>query len=373
MSRILFLTTAHHYNDDRIFHHQAKALLAAGHTVKIVSLSSSYTGFLEGVEIESKDILSECTENKQAFFCEIIEAFKPQCCICSEPLAVVSASTAHHQVKIIYDVTEWYPSRRMVSPYKGLSKIFHTVKFFLINVYAGFLSTSFIFGETTKMFPLASLFPWKNHLLLPYYPDEQYITYTQETRKNKHLNLFYSGQFSEDKGVGSFLNAVAALKRSRPDISLSVLLLGSARKKEDEIYFTELLQKYPWPELTVQPGVAFEDFSKTYAHADLCFDLRAASFENHRCLPIKIFYYMAGGKPVIYSDLMAINQHMDVSPFGHLVQPDKPEEIAAIIASYADSPDLLHQHSLNARKLYTQYYHWGSVKDRFVEFIHQNI
>ena len=177
MSRILFLTTAHRHDDDRILYHQAKALKSKGHEVKICSLSSEFQGMAEGIEIESYAVLEKSTEEKTNVLERAIQDFRPDCIICSEPLAVIAAKKfkKRNKVSIIYDITEWYPSMRMIEPYSFPLNILHAFKFILIQLYAGLISTHYIFGEDTKKFPLAYFFPFKHKIVLPYYPDDIYI------------------------------------------------------------------------------------------------------------------------------------------------------------------------------------------------------
>ncbi len=68
MPRILFLTTAHRYNDDRIFYHQAKELKSCGYEIKICSLSSEYQGTIDGIAIESYAILDQSSDEKPGYF-----------------------------------------------------------------------------------------------------------------------------------------------------------------------------------------------------------------------------------------------------------------------------------------------------------------
>lgn len=62
--KILFLTTAHRHDDDRIFYHQAKALKEQGYEVKICSLSSEFKGNVDGIEIESYAVLERSIHEK---------------------------------------------------------------------------------------------------------------------------------------------------------------------------------------------------------------------------------------------------------------------------------------------------------------------
>ena len=375
MSKILFLTTAHRYDDDRIFYHQAKALKDAGNEVKICSLSSEFQGIVDGIEIESYDILDKNSKHKTEAFEKVCESFQPDCIICSEPLAVISAKKYKKQKKIsiVYDITEWYPSMRMVEGYSFPLHIIHALKFFLIQLYAGLVSTHYIFGENTKKFPLAYFFPFKKAIISPYYPDDRYIHQNIKKLEQNKNTLCYTGQFSEEKGIGNFFGAVDHLRKKKPELDISILLIGGARKEKGEKYFSELVRKYQFKNLKIAKATSFETFTEAYSDADICFDLRTLNYENHHCLPIKIFYYAASGKPVIYTDLKATRQQVDVSKFGHLVDPENAEAIGNIILRYIENPELYSDHARNARNEYEKKYNWNVIRDSFVDFIKKSI
>lgn len=372
--KILFLTTAHHYNDDRIFFHQAKELKAEGYEVKICSLSSDFKGFMDDIEIESYSILNQTTQQKIEIFQNICNTFDPEVIICSEPLAVIAAKKFKKKnLSIIYDITEWYPSVRMVQNYNSVFKIIPAFKFFFINLYAGFLSTQFIFGEHSKKFPLAYLFPFKKKLLLPYFPDEVYISKNIKQLEGNKITVCYTGQISKEKGIENFFNAIDSLRKKKPEVQISILIVGATRNKTDELYFKNLLGKFAWKDISIVQQSSFEEFSQTYSKADVCFDLRDSSFENNNCLPIKLFYYIASGKPVIYTNLKAIREYVDVSKFGYLVNPEDSNAISDLLINYIENPETYNIHAHNARKEYEKKYNWGIIRESFLNFITQSI
>lgn len=375
MSKILFLTTAHNYNDDRILYHQAKELKSRGSNVKICSLYSDFQGNIEGIDVEAYSILEKSSTDKIQIFLKVCEDFQPDCIICSEPIPVLAARKfcKSKKVSIIYDITEWYPAMSMLEEYAFPLKIIHFFKFFLIQLYAGFLSTHFIFGEETKKFPLAYIFPFKKRMTLPYYPDQSYISESINPLKNNEITLCYTGAISKDKGIGNFFNAIAKLQKRKPGLKVSILIVGSARKESDEHYFSQLLSTFSFDHITLKKPVSFEKFTETFAEADICFDLRALNFENHHSLPIKLFYYIGAGKPIIYSNLKGIRQHMDVSGFGYLVDPENSDLIADVIIQYIDNPELYYTHAQNARNGFTQKYNWDTIKNSFADFVDQSI
>ncbi|MCU7617287.1 glycosyltransferase [Chryseobacterium sp. PBS4-4] len=375
MSKILFLTTAHNYNDDRIFFHQAKELKIRGFEVKICSLYSDFQGNLDGIEIESHAFLEKSFSEKVNLFLEVCESFLPECIICSEPIPVLAARkfSKKKKISIIYDITEWYPAMSMLEEYSFPSKLIHGFRFSLIQLYAGFLSTHFIFGEETKKFPLAYFFPFKKKLMLPYYPDRNYVSENIKKLIPNQITLCYTGAISKDKGIGNFFNAVGKLQKLKPNLKISLLIVGSPRKESDEIYFSNLLTKFSFENITIKKPTSFEKFTETFADADICFDLRELNFENHHSLPIKLFYYIGAGKPIIYSNLKGIRRHMNVSKFGNLVDPKNADLIAELIVNYIENPQLYDSHAKNARKEFENRYNWKAICNSFVDFVKQSI
>ncbi|MEC3875185.1 glycosyltransferase [Chryseobacterium salviniae] len=373
--KILFLTTAHRHDDDRIFYHQAKALLEEGYKLKICSLSSEFQGTIDGIQIESYAVLERSFSEKKKILEKITSEYQPDAVICSEPLAVIAAKSIRKNKKlsIIYDITEWYPSMRMVEQFSFPLNILHAIKFFLIQLYAGFISTQYIFGEDTKKFPLAYFFPLKKSIVLPYYPDDVYISQRINKLHQNKITLCYTGQFSEEKGIGNFFAAADRLRKKAPHLTISILLIGGSRKERDGKYFSEQIKKYQFENIKIEKPTSFETFTQAYAEADICFDLRTLNYENHHCLPIKIFYYAASGKPVIYTNLKATRQHVDVSKFGFLVDPENPDVISECILKYVNNPQFYSEHARNARNEYEKKYSWNGIKDNFITFIKKSL
>ena len=373
--KVLFLTTAHKYNDDRIFYHQATELVKRGFGVKICSLCSEFVRIIDNIEIESYSILDQSARQKTEIFLKVCKEYKPDSIICSEPIAIIAANKfkKDKNISVVYDITEWYPAMSMLQDYSFPMNIVHGIKFFLIQLYAGFLSTHFIFGEETKKFPLAYFFPFKKKLILPYYPDEKFVVEGIKKLENNQLTLCYTGALSEDKGIGNFFNAIEVLRKRRPELIIKILIIGSARTETDKIYFDDQLVKLSVKDIEIIKPTSFEDFTKAFSDADICFDLREFNFENHHSLPIKLFYYMGAGKPIIYSNLKGIRKHMDVSSFGFLVNPKDPRSIAGCIEKYVDNSRLYHQHASTARKEFVKKYNWRVISDSFVNFIENSL
>lgn len=369
--KILFLTTSHHYDDDRIFYHQARELVDKGFTVKICSLSSDFQEEIDGIKIEAYRLIDKFIKEKKRFLEKICDDFQPEIIICSEPLAVIGASSFKKKNKadIVYDITEWYPSNSMLSKYNFLLKPLYAVFYTLIHIYAGFLSDKFVFGEKTKRFPLSYLFWYKKQIILPYYPSKNYTRQSFVPLQKDKICLAYTGQISKEKGIGNFFRVINELKEKRHKLHVSALIIGTPISSEDKVYFQNLIESSSVKDIKISKSIHFRNFTKAFADAHICFDLRELNFENHHSLPIKLFYYMSSAKPVIYSRLKAIRDHLDISGFGYLVNPENSSEICRHIIKYLENPELYENHALNARRSFEKRYNWEAISQSFVDFI----
>ena len=367
---ISFLTSSHLHFDDRIYHHLADSLSKKGHSIEIVSSISK-------LKIDAKISINNFAGNsltkreKIKIFTEKLFSFSPQIIICSEPITVIAAKkySKKTNAQIIYDITEWYPSKKNLANHSKISKGFHFFKYLFFNIYAAFYSDGFIFGEYYKSKPYKFLFPSTPFTFIPYYPKSSIIHSVKSTLKSDTLRLSYSGKISVEKGFINFLNVLNLLSKQDPKLLIAVKIIGWYDPKEKFI-----LQK-SLKNLPDNISFAFYEFQELQKYielindTDIFIDLRSNDFENSHCLPIKLFYYIALERPVIYSNLKAIKKEVDIEQFGHLVNPTDTQKIVNLITDYIKNSDLYSNHCSNAKTLFKTTYNWEKIEAQFINFI----
>ena len=130
--KVLFLQTAHRVDDDRIRFHQRVSLEERGH---------------------------------RCFFASRIAEVKefPDLVICDPPLAVWRAGHAYgRKTPIVYDITEWYPSKKNLRNVQAVVKPFKFCALLFASWMAGCIADRFIFGEYYKAKPFRFFFFRKN-------------------------------------------------------------------------------------------------------------------------------------------------------------------------------------------------------------------
>jgi glycosyltransferase involved in cell wall biosynthesis len=371
---ISFLTSAHYYNDDRIFYHMAKSLFRAGNNIEIISSKTEMNQLCEGILINSfnGDLYSK--KDKISTFKKLLNQSKPDIIICSEPLTILAAqkykSSSAKKVRILYDITEWYPSKKNLRTKNFLLKIYTFFKLLLFNIYASSMADGFIFGEWYKSRPYRFIYRNKPFVYITYYPDLNFIHPVKPDFREKRVNLCYSGKISSEKGYINFIKVIDKLSNLLPDLMIDVKIIGWYETSRDK----EECEAFPLPEkknviITSYPRQPYKDYIELIKSTDIFLDLRSADYENQRCLPIKLFYFLALGRPVIYSDLKAIRKEVEMDKFGSLIDPENIDGISAIIKKYTLNKELYLLHCDNALAYAKTKYNWEKIEPSFLSFI----
>lgn len=322
--KVLFLQSAHAEHDDRVFYHQRMSLQKHGCEVSILST------FRQGL-------------SKQQEFRQVRMALKreqPKYVICDTPKMVLYAQWGG--ANVIYDVTEWYPSKKNLRD-RGTLKILLAPLMLCLNLLAGLCANQFVFGERSKA-KLFCLFFWKRSVLLPYYPSLRLFSAPVYGSLSNRCRILYAGPLTAEKGWQRVQDAVAYCREQRPDYEFVLDVISPERY------------------------MSLPDFCQYIGNADICVDLRDMDVENTRCLPIKIFYYMAAAKPVVYSRLNAIKEGIpEIEQFGVLAQNSR--QAAEAILAYIDNPASYVSAAHTAYDLYCRKYNWEQIEQRLFQLI----
>lgn len=373
---ISFLSSGHFPFDDRIFYHFARTLSERGHKIEITSSKSNEKNNIEGIGINCFDGDNSAKREKIRQFIMCLDNFDPDIVICSEPLPVLAskkyARNGHPEVPIIYDITERYPSWKDLVHLNWFRRRITFIKLLLFNLFSASLADAFIFGEWHKSLPYRILFPFKPYAYITYYPDLKYLNYAEPAAINENLKLLYSGRISLERGIGSFISVICHLAEKKRSLKFEVKIIGWYESPDDERECEGLIQslyKEDNISLSISGRQTFTSFCEIINSIDIFLELRADNFSNRHSLPIKLFYFMAAGKPVIISDLKAIKREVNVENFGFLVNPKNTDAIVSILTDYLEKNDIYLLHSRNARKMAEEKYNWQQISPAFIKFI----
>jgi glycosyltransferase involved in cell wall biosynthesis len=371
-THIILLNTAHYSLDDRVFYHQAKSLSENGYRVTIISTIETMKDEKGNIKIFSCNFNSLSPKEKQQKITELLYMIIPDIVICDTPIAVLAAHKycKEHEIKIIYDVTEWYPSINNLKNIRGLNKWIRCIALMLFNLYAGYLSNGFIFGEYYKSTVFRFLYFRKPFVFLPYFPDLKYIEPIPIRNIEHSIRLFYGGNLRHQRGMQQVIQSTIKAAKRKPETTFQLHLVCNLLTEKNKFYFNELTNNMPSNvEILHKQLLPFSTFCQYITRMDIYFDLRRISWEHSRSLPIKLFYYLACGRPVIYSKLKSITAFFPDISCGHFVNPSKSDVIADCIVNYIDNQDIYAEHCQKALSLSKEKYNWNKIKGDFIRFI----
>jgi glycosyltransferase involved in cell wall biosynthesis len=373
--KISFLTTGHDPLDDRIFYHMARSFSEHGWMVEIVSSKSDLKQTIDGITLNCFSDTGIKKREKILRLKDELSHFSPDIVICSEPLAVLAAkkySKENRSTSIIYDITEWYPSKKNLEDTPFVSRGIMFLKLIAFNFLASFLADAFIFGEWHKSRPYRILFPFRPDVTIPYYPDRKYVFNLPPDLKAEKLRLCFFGRISLEKGFGNFINVVKRLSSDKKDLRIEVKIIGWYHNEKDKSECEDLIS-FPHRNIyfSFYEKQPYQDFIKLISDSDIFIDLRKKDFENDRCLPIRLFYFAALGRPVIITDLKSVRKVQCPGSFCFAVDPADDIKIAGIITDYLKNRELYLEHCREARKLFETKFNWAAIEPELMNFVNE--
>jgi len=362
--KIVFALIAHYPTDDRVYFQLAGTLKQAGYEVFLISALTDNCDLPNTQCFDSKGLPKKLLIKKLQ---ECFSDCNPDIIICDNPIAVLAAERykkLHKNIRILYDITEWYPSKKNVKELSFFRKTVKMVLLSLLSCYAGWLTDGFIFGEYYKAKPFRFLFFWKKYIYLSYYASIDRITVYPRKNIGEACNLFYSGLLNVEKGFDKVLAVTIKTAENHPETKFTLTVVTGTN---DYPFPADLPQNLLIQKKGLMP---FMDFCNEIGKYDLFFDLRVNDFENTRSLPIKLFYYMACNRPMIYTNLKAIRQGApEMEQMGYLVNPKDLDTICNCISNYLSDEELYKTHCEAAGKWTLEKYNWDNIKNRFIQLI----
>lgn len=368
---IVIVTSGHPPFDERIFYKYGNSLKKYNHNVAIICSTEEIYTVADGISIRGFAGAGLSKNDKIGKLFGHIDSFKPSLIICCEPVTILAANKYKKEraegVKIIYDITEYYPHQNTLNKYSGAERIIRHLHLSLFNAYTANLVNYLFIGEEGKAKLYKIIAPSIKKAIIGYYPPQKYFTYSPPFYDGKYFTLCYAGGIAEASGLKRYLNLVKKTAERFTDKIIIAKIIGPDRDSVSRL--TETLSGIKNIRIVLRDRVRYEAFSAQFSDVDICIDLRDKNKVFNRSLPIKVFDYMASGKPFIYSNLDSFKGYEDVKQAGILIEPDDIGAALQRISLYLDNPEKLKEDSLAAYRLFKEKYNWDSVETKIIKII----
>jgi glycosyltransferase involved in cell wall biosynthesis len=368
---ISIVTSGHPPRDERIFWKFALSLKEHGYTVTIVCSTEEVSGEEKGIFLRGFNGENIKKREKINKLKDLLKDSDPGIIICCEPLTILAAHLYRKETgktcSIISDITEWYPEN-VAHKFRGLKRLKKFYFLYLMNIYSINKADALIIGEKGKKKRYDLIAPFRKKVIISYYPVLKFFSYSLAPLKDQ-LVLCYAGLISFERGIINILRAAHRISEKYPDIKVKVKLLGKFQSKEEETEFIKFASEFKSMQLIYSGWTTYDLISENLRDVHICLDLRVKNFIYKNSLPIKIFEYMAAGKPFIFSDIDPIREELNYKSCGQLVEPNDIDGIADAVEKYLKDRELLKIHAGNGRRIIEQEKNWEKESEKLVKFL----
>lgn len=164
-------------------------------------------------------------------------------------------------------------------------------------------------------------------------------------RPDEDFVIGFVGSVKPWHGVDLLMETTAQLVKT--DSTYSMCVVGNGDKDYESQLHTQCNKLHLSDNVTFTGAVAFEDVS----HVLKSMDVLVAPYPdlaNFYFSPLKLFEYMAAGKPIIASDIGQITNLLEHEKTALLVPPGNPEAMADAICRLRNDANLSRSLSMNA-------------------------
>jgi glycosyltransferase involved in cell wall biosynthesis len=371
---ICMITSQHSPFDPRIFYREALSLKRNGYLPIIISGNGYFNEMFYGIRIcgfrrgwfsnfLTRVMLIDCISILRLFLIAI--KIKSQVYHAHELESLIAACMCKlfkkyfkEPIKVIYDVHEWYPE---LSNY-GIRDL---LRYKLLRAYDKFFSRYadlVIATEVEKGERYATYRGKKDVLILGHYPPLNIFSFNsfQKTEEGRPFVLGYVGGLTLDRGALTMLKVVNYMKEKGVQ-NISVLYVGNfslLKQRDIVLHFA----KNKSIDLEITGWKSFEEVPKQIARMDLCLALLHPKPYYMNAIPIKLFEYMACGKPILASDFKNIKNILNESKAGIVIDPLNIERIADTILQLISNKDKRMKMSFSGLRYIQKGHHWGVLE-----------
>lgn len=178
-----------------------------------------------------------------------------------------------------------------------------------------------------------------------YSPNSSFPSMIKPSGQPRVFTLLYSGSLMKEKGVHELIKIVERLRSEGYLVELVLLGLPQLELSKMEM---------PW---VTSAYVTFPEIQAYYDMTSVCVISFTKNLYFDMVAPVKLFDYMAAGKPVISLRLTEISRIVDEYSCGYVV--DDFEEMEELIKELYRNPAALEEAGRNGRSAVEEEFNWG--------------
>ncbi|MDI6839532.1 MAG: glycosyltransferase family 4 protein [bacterium] len=378
--KVCLVTSSHSPFDDRVFYKEARSLKNAGYDVTIICSTLNYNSQVEGINIKGFKIHDLLLRLK---ICKPLEYFRLFWLCLKEQANIYHCCTFNvlficwilkliRQTKpiLVNEVFDWYPETYLCKNYPILTPLEMKLRKYLdkkLNQRADLIITHE--GKRERYVEYAG---YNKTALIPEYPPLALFTISHKRFVPSNFVLGYAGGLSFARGINKLAES-AVIFSKRNSVKSTLLLLGNFSSKRERKKLKKFCENNrEFIDLQLPGFVPHPEVSSRLKDVDICFVLwQPVHIMYTQAIPIKLYEYMASGKPVIASNFELIQSIVESATCGICVDPTDVEAIAKAIEFYFKNPERISIDGKNGRSMIEKKYNWSICEDKLVKLYKQ--
>ncbi|ADQ46313.1 glycosyl transferase group 1 [Caldicellulosiruptor kronotskyensis 2002] len=359
MKKVLVLSSAHPWDDERVFNKITKSLSKKYETA-LCAVADKEFFEVDKIKIFGLPKLPRSKRYKNYLkIIKIINKFKPDIIHFHDPdLLVLSLYFKFFlRKKVIYDVHEDYPlafkdRRYFPEPFSTIFSIFFNL---LEKTISRLLD-----GVVTVTEDIYLKFNCKNKEVIKNYPIYDSFLSEKDVAVDGTLNLVYIGSVSQSRGITNLILAVKSLH----ELDISLDIVGPA---ENQKYFEEI-KKYEDERIRIWGRVPKKDIQGILKGSHVGFVTLLPLSRYKTSLPLKLFEYMAAKVAVVASNFELWRKIIEEADCGVLVDPTDIQDVKNAILFFYNNRDQIIKKGLNGYKAFIEKYNWAKEEEKLFQF-----
>jgi glycosyltransferase involved in cell wall biosynthesis len=371
--KICILQTIHEPYDKRVFHKEAKSLVAAGHTVvSIVPCDDPLPDTSEGVQFRripvSKNFIDRFLASLRLV--RLGRRERADAYMCVEPESWVSALLVKLLTgrKVVFDVHEYFPTLFARLFPKSMERF---VVWMTLKAMRGMarmtdaivLTKECLRADFDGLRVPCTVVLNTNHLQPPCHAIPEAI----QAKYAGHPTIIHQGIFGDARGSYQLLEAMKIVAREFPDVKC--ICLGDYLYGEEAPYREALRASGMDQYIELLPPVPFQEVPAYIAVSRIGLILfQPVGLQHTLGMPHKMFDYMRESVPVIAPGYAVEIRHViEEAQCGMLIDVTDPKAIAQAIIHLLNNPEEAQQLGASGRHSVETRYNWETEEKKLLE------
>jgi glycosyltransferase involved in cell wall biosynthesis len=359
--KVCILTTVHPPFDARVFHKEAKSL-AKAHEVVLIAPDEKETDREEdGVRIITIKKPKSKLLHPITMWRVFKAGFKQDCDVfhCHEPSSLFISAMLKllKRKKMIYDAHEHYPS--LIAENSLFPDFIRPVVRFLADIVERiFIRFADVVITVDQILCTEYKKYHKNVHIISNYPKLELFRSRDLNSENK--GIVYVGGISRDRGIYQMIDAA-----NKANVKL--ICVGNFTDELNKNEINKFLAEKPIKNVVFTGHVSHLKVVGYINNSKVSLCVLQPIPRYKKAVPIKLFEYMACGKPVVVSNFVKIRKVVKEANCGILVDPANVDEIANAILYLLGHPEEAKRMGENGRVAVEKKYNWEKMEKRLLE------